>query len=174
LHQILKLKKIKHTAIFAIVTLYVLQLCFVFSGTLIENFQHIRHQNQVSKLLLSETKEISMSNWNNFDNKKEIKINNRFYDVASFKIINKKVILKVVADNLENTIRISFESLFHKSKKTESNQKKSFNSFNFIAIVHNIDNQKIEQPTEIFSSNIFFMVIQNTRNTVLNLDKPPC
>lgn len=174
MHQILKLKKIKHIAIFSIVTFYVLQLCFVFSGTLIENFQHIRHQNQVSKLLLSETKEISLVNWNNFDNKKEIKINNRFYDVASFKIINKKVFLKVVADNFENTIRISFESLFHKSKKIESNQKKLFNSFNFIAVIHNIDNQKLEQPTEIFSSHIYFTIIQNTINTVLNLDKPPC
>ncbi len=151
-----------------------MQFCFVFSGTLIENYQQIRHQNQISKLLLSETKEISLIQWNKFDKKKEIELNNRFYDVASFKIHNKKVILKVVADNLENKMRISFESLFHKSKKTESNPKKLFNSFNFIAVIHNIDNQNIEQPTEIFSSHIYFTLIQNTKNTVLNLDKPPC
>lgn len=168
------LKKIKHIAIFAIVTFYVLQLCFVFSGSLIENFQQIRHQNQISKLLLSETKEISLIQWNKFDNKKEIEINNRFFDVASFKIIKKKVIIKVVADNLENKMRISFESLFHKSKKTESNQKKSFNSFNFIAVIHNIDFENLKNPLQILSSNIYFLIIQNTKNTVLNLDRPPC
>ncbi len=168
------MKKIKHIAIFAIVTFYVMQLCFVFSGTLIENYQEIRHQNQVSKLLLSETKEISLSNWNNFDNKKEIKINNRFYDVASFKIINKKVILKVVADNLENTIRISFESLFHKSKKTESNQKKAFKIFHFIAVIHDILSVNLKKPVEVFSQNIYFFVTLKTKNTTTNLDKPPC
>lgn len=168
------LKKIKHIAIFAIVTFYVLQLCFVFSGSLIENFQQIRHQNQISKLLLSETKEISLIQWNKFDNKKEIEINNRFFDVASFKIIKKKVIIKVVADNLENKMRISFESLFHKSKKTESNQKKSFNSFNFIAVIHNIDFENLKNPLHILSSNIYFLIVKNTKNTVLNLDRPPC
>ena len=124
------MRKIKYIAIVTIATSYVLQLCFVFSGTLIENFQEIRHQNQISKLHLSETKKISIDNWNNFDNKKEIKINGIFYDVASFKFVNKIVIVHVVADNFENQMRINFESLFHKSKKTDSNQKKSINSFN--------------------------------------------
>ncbi|WP_395078025.1 hypothetical protein [Flavobacterium sp.] len=168
------LKKIKYLAIVTIVTSYVLQLCFVFSGTLIENFQQIRHQNQISKLLLSETKEISIETWNGFNDKKEIKINNIFYDVASFKITNKIVIVHVIADNFENQMRINLQSLFHKSKKSDSNQKKSFNTFNFIAVINIIETQKIMARIEVFTPNVYFTLTKNTKNTVLKLDKPPC
>ena len=168
------MKKIKYIAILTIVASYVLQLCFVFSGTLIENFQEIRYQNQISKLHLSETKKISIDNWNDFNNKREIKINDIFYDVASFKVVNKIVIVQVVADSFENQMRINFESLFHKSKKSDSNQKKIFNCFNFIAVINNIETQKITARIEIFEPKVYFTIIQNTKNTVLNLDKPPC
>ena len=168
------MKKIKYIAILTIVASYVLQLCFVFSGTLVENFQEIRYQNQISKLHLSETKKISIDNWNDFNNKREIKINGIFYDVASFKVVNKIVIVHVVADSFENQMRINFESLFHKSKKTDSNQKKTFNCFNFIAVINNIETQKITARIEIFKPKVYFTIIQNTINSVLNLDKPPC
>ena len=77
------LKRIKNISIFVVITFYVLQLCMVFSDTLIEQIQEIRNQIQVSKTHLAEKKAISFSEWNSFSNKKEIKLNHVYYDVLS-------------------------------------------------------------------------------------------
>lgn len=168
------MKRLKYIAILSIVLFYIIQFCFVFSGSLIDNFQEIKYQKQISKLHLSTTKQISLATWNSFDNKNEIKINTVFYDVVSFKIVDKIVILKVVADNFENEMRISFESLFHKSKKSLPNQKKSLPSFHFITTISKIDAPELVMKIDNYILNNYFTITQKTKKVILKLDKPPC
>jgi len=54
--------------------LYILAICFLYSGSLIDRFQEARYEKQILKKHLATTKIFSLKEWNNFPNKKEIKI----------------------------------------------------------------------------------------------------
>ncbi|PWA09154.1 hypothetical protein [Flavobacterium laiguense] len=98
-------KKIKTISLIFITAFYVLELLFIFSGTLIENIQETRIQNQIKKTELSTEIQISLHQWHQITNKREIKIDDAFYDVISFKANSKNVSVTVVEDDLENELR---------------------------------------------------------------------
>jgi hypothetical protein len=168
------LKNIKHISILSIATIYILQLCFVFSGTLIENIQELRHQNQISKNLMAEHMEFSLRDWQLLDNKKEIKINNTFYDVISFRNSSKKVVVKVVKDDFENEFRISFQNLFNKKNTTDSGKKKSFNPYNYLTVISNETKTHSVLFLYFFSkSNLSFFKVK-TNKIIEFIYRPPC
>ena len=124
-------KKIKYISILSIALFYILQLCIIFSGALIENIQQIRYQNQIAKTHISEEKILTLREWNTLDNKKEIKIHGTYYDVIDIKITPSKVILKVVKDDFESELRISMQRLFN-TKNLTSTDKKNALTFTII------------------------------------------
>jgi hypothetical protein len=169
------LNKIKNISVFIITTFYVLQLCTIFSGTLVEHLQEIRNQIQLSKIHLSEEKTLTLSHWKSLENKKEIKINNIYYDVLSYEVLSNKVLINAIKDKNENDFRIVLNNLFNKKESSPySGKKKSFNTYNFITILYT-NNYTIESNLNLLSKkSSFYTTIKNTRKVALTIYKPPC
>lgn len=167
-------KKFKTISILTIVIFYILQLCIVFSGALIDNIQQIRHQNQISKFHLAEEKIVTFKEWIGFENKKEININGVFYDVVYFKKHTDKMVLKVVKDNFESELRISMQNLFNKKNVPETGKKKGFNYFNYLS---NIEKHKYDYnrfaACILLSSNYYYIQIK-TNKISSSIYRPPC
>lgn len=168
------LKKIKYISITTIALFYILQLSIVFSGSLIENIQHIRHQNQVSKIHLTAEKTIPLKVWNNFDDKKEIKINAIYYDVVSFKILSDSVVIKVVKDNFESELRISMQRLFDNKSLPSTDKKKCFNFYNYLSIIETQKKEYTAFLISIGSNPIKFFLQGKTNNIISTIYRPPC
>ena len=168
------LKKIKNISIFVVVTCYVLQSCMLFSGTLIERIQEIRTQIQISKIHLVENKLISLSEWKSIQNKKEIKLNNIYYDVISFKISSKQVAINAVKDKHENNFRMILNNLSNKKEIPNSSKKKTYKVCSFITTLTNNDYQ-IETIFNLFLIKQNFNTSNKDVNKIaLAIYKPPC
>lgn len=168
------LKKIKNISIFVVVTFYVLQLCMLFSGALIERIQEIRTQIQVSKIHLVEKKWIKLSEWESLDNKKEIKLNNIYYDVLSFKISSNQVAINAIKDKHENNFRIILNNLSNKKEIPNSSKKKSYKAYSFTTTLTNNDYQ-IETVFNLFLIKQNFNTSNRDINKIaLAIYKPPC
>lgn len=167
------LKRIKNISFFVVIAFYVLQLCVVFSDTLIEKIQEIRNQIQISKIHLAEKKAIPFSEWNTFSNKKEIMLNHVYYDVLSYKILSDKVIITAVQDKYENNFKIIFDTLLNKKGISNSDKKKHFNSSNFITILNNI-NYKIENSCNFLKiKSSFYTLLEDPNKITSKIYKPP-
>lgn len=166
--------KTKSIAIIAITTFYVMQLCIVFLGTLIDNIQQVRHQNQISKTLLTQRREFSLLEWQKLDNKKEFEINDIYYDVVSFKITSDNVIVTVVEDNLESELRITLQNLFNKENNLRPSKKKSFNSYNYLTTIEEKNDEFISFPSESFSKSTPLFFSGKTIKIIQNIYRPPC
>ena len=168
------LKKIKYYSVITIAIFYILQLSLVFSGTMIENIQQIRHQNQVSKINLALEKIIPVKDWNNFDNKKEIKINAVYYDVISFRIFSDKVVIKVVKDNFESELRISMQRLFENKSLPSNDKKKCFNFYNYLSIIEKQKKESNQFLISIVTNPIAFFTHRKTNTIKASIYRPPC
>ncbi|WP_395055995.1 hypothetical protein [Flavobacterium sp.] len=168
------LNRIKNISIFVVVTFYVLQLCTLFSGSLVERIQEIRMQIQVSKIHLAEKKSIPLSQWNSSHDKKEFKINNIYYDVISFEILSDKVVINAVNDMHENNFRIVLTNLLNKKETPHSGKKKIYKTFHFITTLNNND-YKIESDYKLLSIKSNFYIPKGDINKIaLTIHKPPC
>jgi hypothetical protein len=167
-------KKFKILAILSIVFIYIFGVIFTFSGDLISHIQLVRHENQIKKLDLIELLEFTNQEWLPFSDNKEIKYKNNFYDVISVQIIQSKVLVKVVKDNLESKLRLSFLKVFNKNKFPNSDYKK----FDFFSKHITISTcTKLIIKTKFLldikqNFNIFFQ--HKTRSYINLLQKPPC
>ena len=123
------LKQIKYISIFVIVSFYMLQSTSLFSGSFIENIKDMRYKIQVSKLALTETKEIPISIWNKIEKKKEFKINGVYYDVVSYKENDGKIIAKVVKDTYEHSLKLIIDNLFKDKEHPLKGKKKNSKTF---------------------------------------------
>src|SRR6476620_2732011 len=126
------LKQIKNSAILIIVTFYVLQSSSVLTLNLIANIQEIRNQIQISKIHLAEIIEVDSTFWNNQKNKKEIKINNHYYDIVSHTNDAKKVFLKAVKDKDENNLATLFNELLEEDESNSLEKKKNSEPFKIL------------------------------------------
>ena len=168
------LNRIKNISIFLVVTFYVFQLLMMFSGTLVERIQEIRNQTQVSKIDLAEKKTVLFSEWEPLKNKKEIKINNIYYDVVSYKISSNKVIINAVKDKYENNFRIVLNILLNKKEAGNSSKKKAYKYYNFISALVN-NNYKIETIFSFLPVKQNFNTLNKDVNKIgLTIYKPPC
>lgn len=168
------LSKTKTIAIISITALYVMQLCFVFLGTLIENIQQARHQNQISKTSSSQRREFSLLEWEKLDNKKEFEINDIFYDVVSYKVTSDNVIVTVVEDSLESEVRITLQNLFNKENNLQTSKKKSFNSYNYLSTIEKKEPDFIYFPSGNFSKSTPLFFSGKTIKIIPNIYRPPC
>ncbi|RTY95067.1 hypothetical protein [Flavobacterium sp. GT3R68] len=168
------LNKTKNIAIISITGFYVMQLCFVFLGTLIENIQQVRHQNQISKTFLAHRREFTLLEWQKFDNKKEFELTDVFYDVVSFKIASDKVIANVIEDNLESQIRITLQSLFNKENNLQNDKKKSFNSYNYLSIIEKNEPDFITFACDSLSKSTSLFFTGKANKIIQNIYRPPC
>lgn len=112
-------------AVFLILSIYVFGTVLSFTGDFIQHIQVVRHQNQIEKIAKAQTIEFSFSQWEKFTDTKEIKIENDFYDVVSFRKSNSKIIAKVVKDDFENEIRVTLSQICKNQKIPYSDKKKS-------------------------------------------------
>lgn len=144
------------------------------SENLIYQIQVVRHQNQIEKISKAEILEFSLCEWNSFSDLQEIKFQNNFYDVISFKKINIKVVVKVVKDDFENEIRVSFLKILNKFKFPLSDKKKS-NSFSKHLLSKNEFICSIK--VNIYNSNHknFDRTLSSKTSSFINFqEKPPC
>jgi hypothetical protein len=167
-------KRIKHIALVSIAIIYILQICFFFSGTLIEKIQEVRYENQIANNRTTESKEFLLSDWQLLDNKKEIKINTIFYDVVSAKKVGHRVIVKVVKDSFENEFRVTFQNVFNKKNILNSRKKKSSKPYGYLTV---ISNETKTHSTVLlhyfFRPNFPFLNIR-TNKIVEAIYRPPC
>jgi len=168
------LKKIKFLPSIILATLYLLGFLFAFSGDLIQQIQTVRQYNQVNNKNNIETISLSLSQWNDLDDKHEIKIKKHYFDVVSHSIVGGNVILKVVEDHLESEIRVFFAQVFHKNKLPNSEKKK----VNFLTSQITVDSQSIYNATkgfeEILINNFRSNFDVETNSFIFLIQKPPC
>lgn len=168
------IKKIKFLPVIILATIYLVGFVFAFSGDLITQIQTIRQHNQINKKNHLETISLSLSQWNDLDDKHEIKIDKVYYDVVSHSIVGSNVILKVVKDHFESEIRVFFAQVFHKNKLPNSEKKK----VNFLTSQIIVDSQSIYNAKkgfeEILIKNFKSNFDLKTNSFIFLLQKPPC
>lgn len=168
------MNKIKNLAIFTIILIYFIGMILTFSGGLIYQIQIVRHQNQIENITNTETLEFSLNEWNNFSELNEIKFKGKYYDVISFQNINSKISAKVVKDDFENEIRITFNKIFNKQKSPLSEKKKT-NSFYKHILLKNEFSCSNKLNLGNFNIKIFDRIIDCKTSTYINFqEKPPC
>lgn len=118
--------KNKIVVTFIAISLYVMGVFLAHSGDLFNEIQNIRYENQIRKIKLSQTIIFSSGEWQTFSNKKEIKYNNAYYDVISFRKYGSEVIAKVVKDEFENEFRLTISQVLNKNKIPTSEKKSTF------------------------------------------------
>ncbi len=145
-----------------------------FTRDLILQIQTVRHQNQIKKIENAQTLEFSIKEWNSFSDTNEIKFQNKYYDVISFREIDSKVIVKVIRDTFEDEFRVTFSKIFNKNKIPFSEKNKS-----------NFFSKHLTSKDEfVFSVNIDFALDEllkneryiniKTSNFINFQEKPPC
>ena len=168
------IKKIKFLPVIILATIYLVGFLFAFSGDLITQIQTIRQHNQINKKNHLETISLSLSQWNDLDDKHEIKIDKVYYDVVSHSIVGSNVILKVVKDHFESEIRVFFAQVFHKNKLPNSEKKK----VNFLTSQIIVDSQSIYNAKkgfeEILIKNFKSNFDLKTNSFIFLIQKPPC
>ncbi len=149
-------------------------MVLTFCGNLFQKIQNVRYQYQIEKSFKSEILEFSILEWNKFSDSKEIKFKDNYYDVISFENINSKILAKVVKDDYDNEIRITFNKIFNKHKLPLSEKKKT-NSFSKHILLKN---------EFIFRNEIIFFItkfqikdgiLNSKTSSFINVQKkPPC
>lgn len=168
------LKKIKYISILSIAAIYILHVCFSFSGILIENIQQVRYENQVSKNFMKLQKEFSFTDWQLLDNKKEIEINNVFYDVISVEKVGQRVMVKVVKDSFESEFRVLFQNVFNKKDTANSSKKKIFKPYSLKVVLNEVKTNSISVLTHYFYKPNFPFLNIKTAKIIKAIHRPPC
>lgn len=168
------LRRIKHISIFAIATFYVLQLTPLFSVFFIESIKDIRNKIQISKLHLSETKELSISFWNTLPEKKEFKINGIYYDVISYKRANNKIIAQVVKDSYEDYFKIALDDLFCKKENSHKDKKKVQKLNLLVTTLSSHDEDNNTTFLETYYCSNYRNLKGKTKKIVVITLRPPC
>ena len=149
-------------------------MIFSFSGGLITQIQNVRQKEIIEKNANFEVLNFTINQWNDFNDTEEIKYDNKFYDVVSFKKINSNVIVTAIHDDLENEVRIFISKIYKKSKNPISEKafSKSFSK-------HILFKNKLlafEKSLIFYNSNrmILFSPIDKTSDFNDFIERPPC
>lgn len=170
----MKLKKIKYPAVIILISMYVIGIVMTFSGDLILQIQSIRYQNQIERNANLEFLEFSEKQWANFENDKEIKYKNQYFDVIWFRKLDSKIIAKVVKDSFESETRVTIVELLKKNKPPISENKKS-NTFYKHLISENkfyVRNKLVFLEVQL--QNFDKKSSSKTKSFIYLQDKPPC
>jgi len=169
------LKKIKHIALFTLLGLYLLQLATMFIGDFTNEIQELRRQNQIAKLELVETKYIPLAHWNAFGKKKEIIINNEYYDVVAFEILNDQVKVDAVKDSFDIHLKATLKNIFKSKDLQNSNKKKPSKNLNPTSFfVENISFEAKKSNIQIISKPVVFSQIGEIIKITNTTFRPPC
>lgn len=167
-------KKIKTISLLVITTFYVVELLFIFSGAWIENMQETRIQNQINKTELATEIQISKHQWQQITNKREIKFDDTFYDVISFKVNSKSVSVTVVEDTFESEFRFCLNNLFTKKNPNSTNKKSAFSPFNLMTLING------EKPSHWCFYSLFLIketplfLVKKSNKIIIEFLRPPC
>lgn len=165
--------KNKNKGLFIIISIYCIGLLFSFSGDLIQKIQAVRYQNQIDKTKKREVLVFSTKEWESYNNVKEIKYKNNFYDVISYQVINSKISATVVKDKFENETRVVISQIFNKHKIPFSEKKKSSSFSEHIAQEFQIITSKPEF-LNYKPSNFDAYFDLKIKSFINPLQKPPC
>ena len=149
-------------------------MIFSFSGGLITQNQNIRQKGIIEKNTNFEVLNFTINQWNKFNDTEEIKHNNKFYDVVSFKKINSNVIVTAIHDDLENEVRIFISKIYKKTKNPIS-EKAFFKAFSKHILLKN--NSFVKEKFLIFynlSRKFLFQPKDKTSGFNDFVEKPPC
>ena len=168
------LRKIKQTSIVLITLFYLVQFSLSFSGSVIDWIQEIRHQNQISKINSITQKTISLEDWKQLNNKKEIKINQDYFDIHSYTIIVDKVVLSVVQDDFESEVLVGLQNLFLKAGHASKKHSKALKGIPFLATIHPFEKLKLKFISLFNKAGVdAIKCIGETQNSIFLIDRPP-
>ena len=168
------LRKIKQTSIVLITLFYLVQFSLSFSGSIIDWVQEIRHQNQISKINAITQKTISLKDWKQLNNKKEIKINQHYFDIHSYTIVLDKVVLSVVQDDFESEVLVGLQNLFLKTGLSSKKHSKALKGIPFFATIQPFEKIKLKFISLFNKRGVdAIRCIGETQNIVFLIDRPP-
>ncbi len=128
----------------------------VFSIEIILNeFMNARRELliEASTSSTSETLVFAKEFWSTLSDKRELIINNKYYDLISYKTIGNKVIAKVIQDDFEIVLKKTTENLTKKASKNKK-QHSSVSITQFITGTENIHFFKVKNS--ILIPNYYF------------------
>lgn len=167
-------KKLKNIAIFTIISIYFIGMVISFFGGFLEHYQAIRQEFKIQKLENTTTLVFTEKEWNSFEDKKEFKHKNEYYDVISYQKKDNTIIIKAVNDSTENHFRVAINKVLKKHKKPISDRNKIKTLFAHISLGH--------QKNDCFKTNFIKEVTPNfnnwfnlkTKNFIFIIENPPC
>lgn len=153
---------------------YLVQVSCSFSGNIIDWIQETRYQNQISKAQSFTTKTIELKEWQKLNNKKEIKINNRFFDIHSYFIHSNKITLKLTEDTLESELIFGLQNLFFTVSHPVKKHSKPLKSLPYFASIPLVKNGKTIFLSQFNKLKINTkLLIGNAQNVISIIDRPP-
>lgn len=116
----------KKIVIFLILTLLGFNIMMQFSEHLVSELLLIRNRYYIENNQEIVLIELPLSEWLSQENKKEIIINNTYFDIKKVVVTNNEVVLYSIEDSFENILHFLQKSLAKKDKKeTEKNRLKT-------------------------------------------------
>lgn len=167
-------RKIKFFRVLFFTAMYLVGFLFAFSGDLIQQIQTLRLHHQINKKNLVENISFTLSQWNDLDDKHEIKIDDIYYDVVSYSINGENVILKVVKDHFESELRVVLSQVFNKNKLPNSDKKKINFFSSQIALELQLNLNFKNGFEEMLNKNFKFNFDSKTSSFIFIPQKPPC
>lgn len=120
------------------------------------------------------TKILSLKEWDNFDSKKEIKINGIHFDVINYVIKNNKVIVKGFEDNFEDELNFIFKKTKDSKNKNYPTKKKLLKQHYIFSKLLILGTKKIIDKKQHFNKIHVLKSIGKTKKTESRNFKPPC
>ena len=141
-----------------------------FLGDFVQNSKVVRNQYQISKAVTSKTIFFSSIKWHSILDKKELKLNDGYYDVISVIDWGKIVAVKIVKDKFENESRIPFFNNIISCKVPIGKKKKGvFTKY----ITCEINSFSVFNKRETFQ-NFMIQFDQKTKSYIDLIQRPPC
>jgi hypothetical protein len=134
-----------------ILIFYTVFLVIFSTETILTEFMNARRELLIKSDSNSETFFVTKSFWNTLKDKKEFVIQNEYYDLKSYQIIDNKVLIHVVHDTFELTLKKTIENL---TKKAAKNKKRS----NLPSINHLL--------TEFIQIAFYKLQVKKTKTTI--------
>jgi hypothetical protein len=119
-------KQIKNIILISIIGIVIFQTLIDILNFYNTEISEIRRNSILNNETLIKTKIFSLEEWNNFDSKKEIKINGIHFDVVNYSIKKNKVIVNGFEDNFEDELNFIFKKNKEAKNKNIPCKKKLF------------------------------------------------
>lgn len=116
--------KLKFLLLTPFVLLYMAELSIQYIENFTDEIHKIRQEYQISRIANSETKILSVNDWQIFRNQKELEIDGIYYDIIKAQKHTNQVIVTVVRDTFEKPFKTFFKTIQGHKKNSPFEKKK--------------------------------------------------